>query len=77
MPDKFDPYREALIVEESTNWPDELEDLSAEERAVIERQLHADPESAAHLTYVRVHTGFCREIVVTPEDVQRLRSASA
>lgn len=77
MPDKFDPYREALIVEESTNWPEELEDLSAEERAVIERQLHADPESATHLTYVRVHTGFCREIVVTPEDVQRLRSASA
>jgi len=76
MPDKFDPYREALIVEERTNWPEELADLSIEERAAIEHQLHTDPESASHLVYVRVHTGFCREITVTAEDVQRLGSAS-
>lgn len=72
MPDKFDPYREALVMETTTIWPDEYETLEPRERARIAQALHEDPESAAHLEYVRTHSGFCRQITVTPEDVQRL-----
>jgi hypothetical protein len=70
--DKFDPYREALVMETNTVWPAEYDDLSAAEKVAIEAKLHADPASCANLTYVREHTGFCREITVTPADVQRL-----
>jgi hypothetical protein len=74
MPDKFDPYREALVVETATHWPDEYDDLQPSEKQRIEQALHADPESASSIEYVRVHTGFCRQISVTPGDVQRLSS---
>ena len=72
MPDKFDPYREALIVETNTIWPEEFEDWDAAEKARVEQALHSDPEHCSHLEYVRQHTGFCRQITVTAEDVQRL-----
>jgi hypothetical protein len=72
MADKFDPYREALIVETETQWPEEYDDWEPSERARLERMLHEQPEQAAQIEYVRVHTGFCRRIIVTPEDVQRL-----
>ena len=49
------------------------EDLRRQ-RAEIEAALHADPENCAALEYVRVHTGFCRQITVTPEDVERVTS---
>jgi len=67
----FDPYREGLVVETETIWPEELADVSAAERARIEPLLHADAENAAHLEYVRVPTGFCRQITVTPDDIER------
>jgi hypothetical protein len=35
--------------------------------------LHASPKDAAHLEYVRMHTGFRRQITVTPEDLDRLQ----
>ena len=72
MPDKFDPYREALVMEENTVWPDQLAYLSAAERARIARALHADPEACSHLEYIRVHTGFARQITVTEDDVARV-----
>ena len=72
MADKFDPYREALIVEVETQWPDQYDDWEPRERARVEQLLHAHPEKAAALEYVRTHTGFCRRIVVTPEDVKRV-----
>lgn len=72
MPDKFDPYREALVVETSTIWPEELDDLELDARQRIAESLHADPSSAQQLAYVRMHTGFCREITVTAEDIQRV-----
>ncbi len=74
MPDKFDPYREALVMEEETIWPEEYEDLEPEEKARLEKSLHADPENAAHLEYLRVHTGFCRQITVTANDLERVES---
>ena len=72
MADKFDPYREALIVEVETHWPDEYDDWEPSERARVEGLLHQTPDQAAQLEYVRTHTGFCRRIHVTPEDIQRV-----
>jgi hypothetical protein len=72
MADTFDPYREALIVEVETAWPDEYDDWEPTERARVERLLHQSPDAASHLEYVRTHTGFCRRIVVTPEDLARV-----
>jgi len=71
MPDTYDPYREALVMETETEWPDEYAELPAAERARISLLLHSAPAEAAHLEYVRTHTGFCRRIVVTPDDVER------
>jgi hypothetical protein len=73
MPDKFDPYREALVVETNTIWPAEHEPIKADEKERMERALHADPRTCAHLEYLRVHTGFCRQITVTAADIERLR----
>lgn len=72
MPDTFDPYREALVMETETEWPEELAHLSAQDRASLSLRLHEAPAEASHLEYVRTHTGFCRRIVVTPADVQRV-----
>jgi hypothetical protein len=71
MPDKFDPYREALVVETTTVWPPES-DLDQAERRRVEEALHSDPSSASHLEYIRLHTGFCRTITVTQADLERL-----
>ena len=72
MADKFDPYREALVMETETVWPDDYPGMSDEQKGQIETALHADAEPCENLEYVRVHTGFCRVITVTPEDVDRV-----
>ena len=72
MPDKFDPYREALVMETMTVWPDDYEEFDLDRRQQMEQALHADPEHCANIEYVRTHTGFCRKIVVTPEDIERI-----
>ena len=72
MADKFDPYREALVMETNTIWPNQFDDLMPSEKAKIEAKLHAEPQSCGQLEYVRTHTGFCRQITVTEADVQRL-----
>ncbi|MDP6442504.1 MAG: hypothetical protein QGG36_18460 [Pirellulaceae bacterium] len=74
MPDKFDPYREALVMETVTVWPDEFEEWNDSEKSRVANSLHADPESCAELEYVRVHTGFCRQITVTADDIERIES---
>lgn len=73
MPNAFDPYREALVVETSTIWPAEYDAWEPTAREQIEQRLHADPKSAAELDYVRQHTGFSRQITVTPDDLARLK----
>jgi hypothetical protein len=75
MADKFDPYREALVVETETIWP-EGSDVPPAEQTRLATLLHADPAGAEQLEYVRTHTGFCRRIVVTDADIERV-SASA
>ncbi len=72
MPDPFDPYREALVMETQTVWPDDLDDIPPIEKERIATRLHASPQEASDLTYVRTHTGFCRQIVVTPADLARI-----
>ena len=72
MADKFDPYREGLVMEQATEWPQDFDDWDPARRASVEKRLHAEPQHAAHLEYVRSHTGFCRKITVTPADIERL-----
>jgi hypothetical protein len=72
MPNEFDPYREALVVETTTLWPDVYAAWDPADRRRVEEHLHADPAQAAELEYVRMHTGFQRQITVTPAEVDRL-----
>lgn len=74
MNENFDAYREALVVETNTVWPPEFAGLSQTERDAIETRLHADAREASQLEYLRLPTGFCRQITVTADDVQRVRS---
>lgn len=72
MANKFDPYREALVMEDETIWPDEFEGVEPADRQRIARLLHDAPAEAALMDYVRTHTGFARQIVVTQQDLDRL-----
>jgi hypothetical protein len=73
MANEFDPYREALVIEAITLWPEEYDDLSATDRRRVEMKLHSEPAKAAELEYVRTHTGFQRQICVTPADLARVK----
>lgn len=72
MADSFDPYREALIMETETVWPDEFASLASATKFKVAEKLHAAPDKCASLAYVRVHTGFCRKITVTQADLDRV-----
>ena len=72
MSNKFDPYREALVIEATTVWPDDYDDWEPTDRQRVEALLHAEPQQAAQMEYIRMHTGFQRQITVTPDDIQRL-----
>jgi len=75
MPNAFDPYREALVVEQHTVWPDAYEDWSAIDKQRVAALLHASPREAADLDYLRQHTGFARVITVSAADVDRVSVA--
>ena len=80
MANEFDAYREALVVETSTIWSPELQQSGArpadrQARERIEQALQAAPQQAAELTYERMHTGFCRVITVTADDLARVAVA--
>jgi hypothetical protein len=72
MANAFDPYREALVVEEATVWPDAYDAWEEADRERVGRQLHAAPQQAAELDYLQLHTGFCRQITVTAADLERV-----
>jgi hypothetical protein len=76
MANPFDPYREALVVEESTNWPETLTDAPAApaERERIEKLLHEEPAQATELEYFRLSTGFSRKITITAVDLERVKT---
>ena len=73
MSDPFDPYREALIVETRTVWPATYDYLESRDKDRLAAALHADPARASQLEYVRLHSGFCRQIVVTADDLARVQ----
>lgn len=73
MADKFDPYREALVVEIETVWAEGVPDPGPAERDRIGARLHAEAQQAAELSYVRLPSGFCRRITVTAQDLERLK----
>lgn len=73
MATEYDRYREALVVENYTLWPDAGSELAPSQRRQIAEKLHAEPEKAADLKYERLHTGFARVITVTAEDLARLK----
>jgi hypothetical protein len=75
MANEFDPYREKLVVETITAWPDEYFGWELKNRLAAESKLHAEPDKASQLEYVRQHTGFCRKITVTGEDLARIGMA--
>ncbi len=72
MANQYDPYREALVVEEQTVWPEQYDHWDEARKEEIARLLHQSPQEAAELRYVRQHTGFTRVITVTEADLQRL-----
>ncbi len=72
MSNEFDPYREALVIETATVWSDDYDDWEPADRQRVEEVLHAEPAQASEMEYIRMHTGFLRQITVTPADIQRL-----
>lgn len=77
MANAFDPYREALVIEQKTVWSSEAQslELSETQRAELAAWLHTHPAEAAELEYHRLTAGFCRQITVTAEDVARRQAA--
>lgn len=72
MADQYDPYREALVLETDTVWPEEYDGWDIVQKSTISHRLHAEPVQASHLEYVRLHSGFCRRIYVTSQDIERV-----
>ncbi|MDA7951992.1 MAG: hypothetical protein MPJ24_10960 [Pirellulaceae bacterium] len=68
MADKFDSYREALVVEKRTLW-NNLPDIPDEHKKLLTSVFHQHPEKCQHLEYIRVPTGFCRQLTITTEDL--------
>jgi len=77
MADTFDPYRERLIIETETVWPAELDTYSVQQKARLDMKLHSEPDKAANLEYVRLHTGFLRKITGTQADLDRVGEHAA
>ena len=70
--DKFDKYREALVMETETVWPEEFSGYESDAKTQIESGLHSNPEAVSMIEYVRTHSGFCRTVTVTQEDIDRI-----
>ena len=73
----FNPRLERLVVEIRTEWAAVIADVPRENRPALARQLHADPSACIEVRYDRMHTGFCRVVVVSPEDLERLGVSTA
>ncbi|MDE0938371.1 MAG: hypothetical protein OSA43_00290 [Pirellulales bacterium] len=75
MANAFDPYREALVMEKVTVWGEFTKQFDSVEQEQIALKLHTAAEDACELEYERTHTGFCRVITVTEDDLQRLQAS--
>jgi len=72
MPDKFDRYREALVVETNTAGLPSTRAWT-QPRGGGSSSVARGSEELWPLEYVRLHTGFCRRSPVTAEDLKRIR----
>lgn len=70
--EKYDARVDSLVMENLTSWDPSLVNLSADDKRYLAAALHAAPKLASKIKYERTHTGFSREITVTPADVERL-----
>lgn len=70
--DKFDARVDSLVMENITSWDPSLMSLPDGDKKYLAAALHASPKLASKIKYERTHTGFSREITVTPTDVERL-----
>ena len=70
--DHYDRRLETLVMEQRTVFGDELAELSDDDRRWLAEALHVEPHRAANVRYERQHTGFCREILASRADVERL-----
>lgn len=84
--DKFDPRLESLVVETRTYFDPEIEqeiqqiDIDLDDKSgddldthtLLAQEAHRVPEQASSIHYERAHTGFTREITITPDDLERI-----
>ena len=69
---KYDPRVDSLVRETKTVFAPELAHIKEEDKKLLAEALHRDPQIATKIAYERSHTGFIREITVTPQDIERL-----
>ena len=69
--DGYQPRLETMVTELQTEWADGTEGVADRDR--IAERLHREPQRASTVRYDRQHTGFARVIVVTTDDLERLR----
>jgi hypothetical protein len=69
---QYDRKLEILVMERRTIFDPDIAELSDEDCRWLAEALHAEPHKASQVRYERQHTGFCREIVATRKDVERL-----
>jgi len=62
-------------MEQVTLWASLAERFDPAEQERIAAELHTAAEDACELEYQRTHTGFCRVITVTEDDLQRLQAS--
>ena len=72
---KYDPRLETLVMERRTRFDAECGALAPADRAWLSARLHARPDEAGSLEYVRTATGFARTLTATRADVERLYRA--
>lgn len=69
---KYDPRVDSLVMETKTVFAPELAHLPEEDKKWLAEAIHREPRIATKIAYERSHTGFIREITVTPQDIERL-----
>ena len=70
--DAYDKRVDSLVMENLTFWDPALANLSEDDKHWLAAAIHARAELASKVHYERTHTGFTREITVTPADVEKL-----
>ncbi len=70
--DKFDARMDSLVMETRTFWDPAVGVLADEDKNWLAEAVHRQPAQAKKIAYERSHTGFTRQITVTPDDIARI-----